>query len=47
MVVIKEAEVAGRKEWTQPELKKLEAGAAETGTRINEDGNGDALNARS
>lgn len=42
-----EGQVIHRKEWAQPRVKKLEAGAAETGTRTNEDNNADALNARS
>lgn len=42
MIDQKNAEADSRKDWIQPELKRLEAGAAEAGNRVNEDG-GDAL----
>jgi hypothetical protein len=34
-------------EWVRPELFRIEAGSAESGTRSNEDGNTDTFNARS
>ncbi len=34
-------------EWIRPELQRLDAGSAETGSRQNEDGNSDTFNARS
>lgn len=43
----KELNGENRKQWTQPVVRRLSAGAAESGTRVNEDGNTDTFNARS
>jgi hypothetical protein len=36
-----------RKQWAKPLVRRLSAGAAETGERFNEDGNSDTFNSRS
>ena len=47
VVEVTGVEAREQKVWVQPELKRLDAGAAETGTNVNEDNNPDPFNARS
>jgi hypothetical protein len=43
----KEVNGENRKQWAQPVVRRLSAGAAETGNRVNEDGSTETFNARS